>query len=378
MLTRLLTQPDVRDFNLDELVVITAGTGHEWPKTLELASQNMLPLMASKGVRYIQVARRGPQEADGVDVTSDSKRPDALQLVGNWTLANEMLDGATVPQTCGDRICSQHFKAFALDTVIAAITQGQPYRHLMGYSVHEQKRATRDSLYNTGVRQGEYPLISWEWSRQDAHRLLENTFDTQWIKSACVYCPFALSTEAGKTATLEQFAADPNAGLLALAMEYTATCLNPTQGLIKGQRLLTLLRSSGEAGEVLTMFAEYLAAVPWAVYEVRRTLSPRVDGRFNYARSIQILHAGARTDMHKRLKTSAVALKTPVSVGDPRFPDDQHPRLWLRRRHPDPRNLPTQADAEHFITIAPATAVNKTGPGFHTAWASASQYKLAV
>ena len=38
LLTRMLTDPTCRDFALDELVVLTAGTGHEWPGTLDLVS----------------------------------------------------------------------------------------------------------------------------------------------------------------------------------------------------------------------------------------------------------------------------------------------------------------------------------------------------
>jgi hypothetical protein len=73
---------------------------------MDLVSRHMLPLLARHGVRYIQVARRGPAEADGVDVTADSRQPDQLHLVGSWTLADEMFVVGTVPQTCGDRICS--------------------------------------------------------------------------------------------------------------------------------------------------------------------------------------------------------------------------------------------------------------------------------
>jgi hypothetical protein len=31
---------------------------------------------------------------------------------------------------------SQHFKAWPLDTVLAGLTQGQPYRHVMGYELN--------------------------------------------------------------------------------------------------------------------------------------------------------------------------------------------------------------------------------------------------
>lgn len=377
---RLITEPDVRDFELDDLLVITAGTGQEWPRTLQLVSQHVLPLLARHHVRYIQVARRGPTEADGVDVTADSRNPDQLHLVGAWTLADEMFDAGTVPQTCGDRICSQHFKGFALDTVIAAVTQGQPFRHLIGFSAAEQARANRDRRYDTELRTAEYPLINWGFDRPKALAYLATVFDgAEFCKSACTYCPFALSTEDGRRATVEQFIAEPHAGLLALAMEFSATCLNPTQGLINSRRLLTLLRGSPGTEQVLASFDEYLASVPWALYEVRRTFSPRVDGRFNHARAVRILDAGSRPVMLAQLRARAAAAHVEISVGDARFTDDQHPRAWLRRR--DPVELAGAAavvDAEHFLTLAPATATSKTGPAFPKAWAAANQFHLAV
>jgi len=59
--------------------------------------------------------------------------------------------------------------------------------------------------------------------------------------------------------------------------------------VIKGQRLVTLLRASAE---VLARFQLMPARLPWAVYDVRRTLSPREDGRANHARSVRILDLG--------------------------------------------------------------------------------------
>jgi len=268
-----------------------------------------------------------------------------------------------------------HFKGFALDTVIAAITQGRPYRHLMGFTQQEASRATRDTKHNTPLRTGSYPLMDWGWTRERAVRYLEDTYHETWIKSACTYCPFALATEAGRESTVAQFVADPHAGLLALAMEFTATCLNPTQGLINGKRLLTLLRHSPGTAEVLRMFDEYLTAVPWAVYDVRRTFTPRSDGRFNHARAVKILHTGTGAAMRACLREHARATGTAIIRGDSRFPDDQHPRLWVRHRD---HTMSTVADAEHFVTVSPATAITKTGPAFPTAWAAAAQFQLAV
>lgn len=334
--------------------------------------------MAAAGVRYLQVARRGPRQADGVDILSDTRAPDRLHLVGAWTLADEMFDGGTLPQTTGDHLCSQHFKAWPLDTVIAELTQGQPYLHVMGYELNEPGRAERDARYNTALRTGHYPLREWKWDRARAQAFLRTTFGVdEWVKSACTYCPFALANKAGRVSTVARFIAEPDAGVLALVMEFAATALNPTQGLIKGQRLLTLLRSSPGTTAVLGMFEDLVAALPWAVYDVRRTRSPRTDGKTNHARSVRILDVGHPTAMRTRLEDRARLAGVAVTVGDPAFPDDTHPRAWLRRREPllPTRTTPT---AEQFLVIAPATAITKTGPAFPNAWAEANQFQLAV
>ncbi|MEV0053568.1 hypothetical protein AB0H34_24085 [Saccharopolyspora shandongensis] len=41
---------------------------------------------------------RDPRQADGIDILSDTRSPDLLHMVGVWTLAHGMFDGATVPQ----------------------------------------------------------------------------------------------------------------------------------------------------------------------------------------------------------------------------------------------------------------------------------------
>lgn len=272
---------------------------------------------------------------------------------------------------------SQHFKAWPLDLVIAELTQGRPYRQVMGYELGEKRRAERDKEYDTALRTGEYPLREWDggWDRARAQAFLREIFGVEWIKSACTYCPFALANEMGRVETVARFVEEPDAGVLALVMEFTATALNATQGLIKGERLLSLLRASPGTAAVLAAFERMLAGLPWAVYEVRRTLSPRADGKVNYARSVRILDVGKPEEMRARLDQRARLASVPLTLGDPAFPDDTHPRAWLRHR--EPRVLAAnRTTAERFITLAPATAIDKTGPAFPKAWAAASQLDL--
>ncbi|WNV83095.1 hypothetical protein [Umezawaea sp. Da 62-37] len=314
-----------------------------------------------------------------MDILSDTRTPDRLYIVGAWTLAHEMLDGATVPQTAGDRLCSQHFKAWPLDTVIAELTQGRSFRQVMGYESGETRRAERDARYNAALHTGEYPLREWDggWDLVRIQAFLRETFGVEWIKSACTYCPFALANKVGRGQAVARFVDEPDAGVLALVMEFVATALNPTQGLIKGQRLLSLLQASVRTAAVLAAFEQLLTIMPWAVYDLRRTLSPRSDGKINHARSVRILDVGPPEQMRARLDQRAHRARVPVTIGDPAFPQDTHPRAWLRRRDPHSltHGMPT---AERFLVLAPATARSKTGQAFPSAWAAASQWHLAV
>lgn len=142
---------------------------------------------------------------------------------------------------------------------------------------------------------------------------------------------------------MARFVDEPEAGVLALAMEFVATALNVTQGLIKGQRLLTLLRTSVGSAGILAAFERRLIEMPWAVYDVRRTFSPRADGKANHARSVRVLDVGTPEHMHARLDQRARFAGVPVTVGDPAFPDDAYPRAWLRHRDPHllTRGVPT-------------------------------------
>lgn len=154
-----------------------------------------------------------------------------------------------------------------------------------------------------------------------------------------------------------------------------ATALNATQGLIKGERLLTLLRKSPATVAVLGAFEQLVATLPWAVYDVRRTLSPRTDGKDNHARSVRILDIGDPAAVRARFDQRAHVAGVPVTVGDVRFPDDAHPRAWLRHREPL-LLADGKTTAEQFLAIAPATAINKTGPAFPNAWAAAAQFHM--
>lgn len=62
LLLRWLAEPDSRDFDLSQLMVVRAMTGEEWPRTGELVDDHILPRLRSACVFFAQVARRGASE----------------------------------------------------------------------------------------------------------------------------------------------------------------------------------------------------------------------------------------------------------------------------------------------------------------------------
>jgi hypothetical protein len=364
ILLRWLTEPESRDFSLEEMVVITSMTGDEWPETGQMVSELILPLFRAHRIRYIQVARAGPKQADGVRVLDDSRTPERLFLEGDYALSQEMLRAGTVPQYGGARRCSAKAKGWPLDQVIGQITEGRPYRHVVGFEANEANRAVRDSGFNTAHRTGVYPLIEWGWDREMCEAYVLQTLGVLFPKSACTYCPFALVTAQGRARTLERFASDPDSGVAALFMEHIAAALNPRQSLAPEIRLYDILAASPDHDQVLALLENRFDKERWAVYEVRRALLPSArhpDRPGTSARQVRVVAAGSRPAMEHALAAVAIGRSQAVDDSDPR-----HPRVWLRRREP---HLPT---TEEFFTISPHTVPDKIGPGFATAWAKAT------
>ena len=99
--------PLTRDFDLaEDLIVITAHTGDEYPDSGLLVEQHILPRMRAHNVRYVQVARAGHLEADGIIVLSDTRAPREVHLDGAYKLSQELRAAGTVPQFAGEHRCS--------------------------------------------------------------------------------------------------------------------------------------------------------------------------------------------------------------------------------------------------------------------------------
>lgn len=358
LVMRWLVDPASRDFELDDLVLVTAMTGHESAATRDAITELVLPRLRDHSIRFIQVARsqrKTTRAGGGIVVLDDSRHPRELHTQGAFTLGDEMLSAATLPQRGGSRICSVHSKGDALDPVIARITKGNPYRHVIGYEANEVTRATKDRLHNTTSRTGEYPLQDWGWTRDDCHRFLLDTIGHSVPKSCCGFCPFAMSTVAGRTVVVERYRSEPHLGAEAMFLEYVARSVNPAQTLIDGSSVADLVADAG-LSQVTDLFERRLRDGAWSLYEVRRVVRPGKGGKSGItARSLRVLCTGTR---------EAVAELLISQPGVPVRGDDGILRHVLRDRG--------RGGVDHLFVAAPAGAASKQRSGFEQWWQEAT------
>lgn len=351
ILLRWLADPSSRDFDLAGLVVVTAMTGDEFGSTADDVERFVLPQLRSHHVRFVQVGRNQlltTAAGEGITTFSDTTEPTTLFAEGAYALSTEMLTAGTVPQRGGVRKCSARSKGAALDPVIARLTAGQPYQHYIGFELDEKRRAQRDAAYNTPTRSGRYP-IEWGWTRADCAAFVFEVTGHHWRKSACTYCPFALSSAQGVQSTLDRYAAEPAAGALALFVEHVAACINEHQTLRRSGRLYDDVVAAGLT-EVLDHFRGRLDGVEHGVYEVRRVAKARAQGaKPVIARSVRLLERGSQRDMMTALAEMPGQLRTAH--------DGIARSVVMSRRKAPPW-------AEHFYVVCPAVIADKARPHF--------------
>jgi hypothetical protein len=361
VLLRWLTDPSSRDFDLRDLIVVTADTGGEFDQTIKDVEEVVLPELHRHRVRFIQVGRsqrKTTASGDGVAVLQDSTEPTRLYSA-LYTLADEMLSAGTLPQIGGARMCSIQAKGNYLDPVIAAVTAGRRYRHVVGFERGEGSRAVKDAMFNTDRRTGWYPLRDWGWDRTRCLDFIAEITGRRWSKSACGYCPFAMRTEAGRSGVVERWRREPQKGAQAMFLENVARSLNERQTLIEGSSVADLVTSGGLT-EVHAPFRGMLDECEHAIYEVRRLTrrsSTRAQGRGITARSVRAVAHGSRGQMDQELRRYA---------GEPRVGADGILRRVVRERGD---LLPA---LEHFFVVCPAVVEDKQRPGFEAWWQEAT------
>jgi hypothetical protein len=114
ILLRWCLDEDARPCRLDRIIVITAQVGDEYKDTGRDVEAYILPMMRRYGIRFVQVARHGHREADGITVLDDSCEPTKIFLEGDYKLSDELKRNGTVPQCGGVHRCALKFKGWVI------------------------------------------------------------------------------------------------------------------------------------------------------------------------------------------------------------------------------------------------------------------------
>jgi hypothetical protein len=354
-LAEVLSDPDFYGVDPARMIVLHAVVGNEWEQTYRDAEQFLLPVLADRGVRTVQLSRKGPSESDGIVVLDDTTRPQRIQRRGPWTLGMESKVTGTVPQL-SHRRCSLKFKGWPLDCWIETNLRGQNYEHVIGYSAEEQSRANRDLVYATATRTPVHPLIQWGWTRETCQARLLTEFGVIFLKSACIFCPY--SGGRSLKATLKRMREQPDEAATALVLEAPAVALNPNSKLFGEYSLWERLVADGNTLAV-DLALDRLSNQPWSVYEVRRIYFAARDKATKRAdptrkgtswRSVRPLWTGTESAARTWLADSG--------------PIEQDERVWLRRQDqhgPYPRT-------EHFLVATTAGIAPKSRPNFTEHW----------
>lgn len=349
ILLRWLLEPSSRDFDLADLLVITAMTGDEFIETARDVATHVLPLLNDHGVRYVQIARNGPTQAEGITVLSDSRTTYQVHYAGVWKLSDELMGAGTVPQfAAGRRTCSVKFKGWPLDTWLDDEMGTRSFRHAMGFNADEGFRVDRDRSYSTEDRPSEYPLMEWGWDRATCvSYIARHTGVARWPKSCCTFCPFARDNH------LDRYRADPVAGADALLLEHRSLMLNPAMSLFSNKILRELVERDGNE-KSLALYRRRLAEGDAALYRVRRVYRAHKSGPMKKGqawRQVHRLATGDLDDMNSRLHALGIVSR---EAGIDR----------VYRRRPG-RVYPA---TEEMYVVGPATIADKGRKTFDALW----------
>ncbi len=385
---RWIHEPETRPCPLEDLICVTAQVGDEYRDTKTLVETYMLPLMRKHRIRYVQVARHGHLEADGITVLGDTREPTTLYLDGDYKLSDELKRNGTVPQYSG----ALKFKAWVIETWMAEHLQGE-LRHAIGYNADEAgrvekseyafaarvavgfnadetarvekgseydgprsanrvafgynadetSRIEKNSEYNGFIRLAFYPLMEWGWNRQKCLEYIFEKLGVWWRKSACVYCPFnALRDEA-----IERHREHPHQVADAMILERLSLALNPRATLYKNKSLIQITEATSNTA-ALDAYSRRLGETDWAVYRVRRL----------YQQQAQAYRAVEKHSLHADDRRALAGLKRVArELGSPIEDVRGIPYVYRERRGED---YPTR---EEFYTIAPAVVEDKARYG---------------
>jgi hypothetical protein len=306
ILLRWIYEPETCPCPLNEITVITSMTGDEFDQTGKDVIEHILPLMRKHGIRFVQVARHGQYEADGITILSDSREPHILYIKGDYKLSDELAASGVVPSYSGPHTCSLKSKAAVIESWLDNHYDSVCFGHAFGYSAEEptrviesddgirkrneklavrvEKEAARNVAfgfnseemgrvkkaeeYDTPQRIGFYPLVEWGWTRQECIDYILSKTGIIWQKSACVYCPFG-HNKANLVQLQTRHIEHPIQVAESLMLERMSLALNPRGQLYRAETLMEMTMRAGNAA-ALNFFQASLDGGEWAIYRVRR------------------------------------------------------------------------------------------------------------
>jgi hypothetical protein len=262
-------------------------------------------------VRFVELARRGFHEEDGIVVIQDTRAPEKLHPDGVFSLSQYLMRSGTVPQFGGEHRCAMKFKAFVIETWLALEFQHleltKPVYHVFGYNSEETTRTDkseyhinrhnqdklianktdkpplmvfgfnsdevtrveRSMLYDGPSRTGHYPLDEWEWTRAKCIEYIQEKAGILWRKSACSFCPFCAEASKGEKDAVIRWEESPEDAAKGLLVEYNSLCFNPRGHLYRDRAMQDVITRL-DIYTVLQAFNQMLEEIPWALYRVRR------------------------------------------------------------------------------------------------------------
>ncbi len=394
IILRWLFEPETRDFPLEDLTVVTAMVGAEWSDTGADFARYILPLFRQYEVRFVQVARKGHLEEDGIVILDDSRYTERLYLEGAYTLQEELEAAGTVPQYGSEHRCSLKFKAFVIETWMEQYLTGA-IRHTFGYNADELNRAAKSDKamaarvtfgfnsaeldrvakgqkYDISYRVSHYPLVIWGWDRQKCLDYIYEKLGVIWKKSACRFCPFARTTAE----LLNRQKQYPSETAESMFTERLSLAMNQQGRIYKSQPLYQIVIDSGNTAAI-EAFKTRINDVPWAIYRVRRIYKAKAiregEGKHRRVVSHNPNKKGTADRCVEKLEirpteTEAVALLRALAAEQSSEPPYQMHDLWYAHLRRCESTYPT---SEEFLVAAPANVNTKARYGvdyFESRW----------
>jgi hypothetical protein len=107
-------------FDWDQVIMLTSQTGDEDAITRFCNEEYKLPIFRERNIRYVQIARAGPLEKDGIVILDDTRQPHTIFIEGAYKLSDELKVSGTVPQFGGGvHKCALKFKRFTAETFVS-------------------------------------------------------------------------------------------------------------------------------------------------------------------------------------------------------------------------------------------------------------------